>query len=93
MRSEPSAASGDTSRHQRPRFASIESWFNSFKSERVHGLCYTTKEAMKAMSFEYIEVFYKRKRLHLALGYKPPMQFGATGSFWLLRLEQATLPV
>jgi len=27
------------------------------------------------MSFEYIEVFYNRKRLHSTLGYKSPMQF------------------
>ena len=27
------------------------------------------------MSFEYIEVFYNRKRLHSTLGYKPPIQF------------------
>lgn len=30
---------------------------------------------MKAMAFEYIEVFYNRKRLHSTLGYKSPMQF------------------
>lgn len=55
--------------------APTESWFNSFKNERVLGLRYKTKEEMKAMSFEYIEVFYNRKRLHSTLGYKPPMQF------------------
>lgn len=30
---------------------------------------------MKAASFEYIEVFYNRKRQHSTLGYKSPMQF------------------
>ena len=30
---------------------------------------------MKVMAFEYIEVFYNRKRLHSTLGYKSPMQF------------------
>jgi len=29
---------------------------------------------MKATAFEYIEVFYNRKRLHSTLGYKSPMQ-------------------
>ncbi len=51
------------------------SWFNSFKNERVHGLRYTTRSDMTAASFEYIEVFYNRKRLHSTLGYKSPVQF------------------
>ena len=29
---------------------------------------------MKAMAFEYIEVFYNRKRRHSILGYKSPKQ-------------------
>lgn len=52
-----------------------ENWFNSFKNERVHGLCYETKEEMETMSLESTEVFYNRKRLHSTLGYKSPMQF------------------
>jgi len=39
--------------------APTESWFNSFKNERVHGIRYATHADMKAASFEYIEVFYK----------------------------------
>jgi len=30
---------------------------------------------MKTMTFEYIEVFYNRKRLHSTLGYTCPVQF------------------
>jgi len=30
---------------------------------------------MEAQSFEYIEVFYNRKRPHSTLGYKTPTQF------------------
>lgn len=30
---------------------------------------------MKAASFEYIEVFYNRKRQHSTLGYRSPAQF------------------
>jgi transposase InsO family protein len=55
--------------------APTESWFNSFKNERVHGLRYATHDAMKAMSFEYIEVFYNRKRQHSTQGYQSPLQF------------------
>ncbi|MET3134802.1 transposase InsO family protein [Oxalobacteraceae bacterium GrIS 1.11] len=30
---------------------------------------------MKAASFEYIEVFYNRKRQHSTLGYQSPAQY------------------
>jgi putative transposase len=30
---------------------------------------------MKAVSFEYIEVFYNRKRQHSTLGYSSPIQY------------------
>ena len=55
--------------------APTESWFNSFKNERVHGIRYATHADMKAASFEYIEVFYNRKRWHSTLGYRSPSQF------------------
>lgn len=42
--------------------APTESWFNSFKNERVHGFRYATHADIRASSFEYIEVFYNRKR-------------------------------
>ena len=44
--------------------APTESWFNSFKNERVHGYIFEAREEVKAMAFEYIEVFYNRKRIH-----------------------------
>jgi len=55
--------------------APTESWFNSFKNERVHGWRFETREEMTATAFEYIEVFYNRKRLHSTLGYTSPVQF------------------
>ena len=55
--------------------APTESWFNSFKNERVFGERFATRDAMKATAFEYIEVFYNRKRQHSTLGYKSPVQF------------------
>ena len=55
--------------------APTESWFNSFKNERVHGVQYATHADMKAASFESIEVFYNRKRQHSTLGYRSPVQF------------------
>lgn len=55
--------------------APTESWFNSFKNEWVHGVRYATHADMKATAFEYIEVFYNRKRQHSTLGYKSPIRF------------------
>ena len=55
--------------------APTESWFNSFKNERVFGKCFATRDAMKATAFESIKVLYNRKRLHSTLGYTFPMSF------------------
>ena len=55
--------------------APTESWFGGFKNERVYGESFETRDEMKAMAFEYIEVFYNRKRLHSTLGYKSPQQY------------------
>jgi len=68
--------------------APTESWFNSFKNERVHGLRYETRAEMAAMSFEYIEVLYNRKRQHSTLGYKSPMRFL---NDWLITQQQEEL--
>jgi len=40
---------------------------------------------MRAASFEYIEVFYNRKRLHSTLGYRSPVQFL---EHWISRQHQ-----
>lgn len=55
--------------------APTESWFNSFKNERVYGTRYATRDEAIADAFDYIEVFYNRKRLHSTLGYKSPARF------------------
>ncbi len=53
--------------------APTESWFNRFKKERVFGERFLTRAAMKTTAFEYIEVFYNRRRLHASLGYTSPV--------------------
>ena len=55
--------------------APTESFFNSLKNERVHGTKYRTREEAKADLFEYIEMFYNRRRRHSTLGSRSPMQF------------------
>ena len=57
----------------------MESFFNSFKNERVHGTRYETREAAIADAFDYIEPIYNRRRRHSALGYawgNPPIFSG-----------------
>ena len=55
--------------------APTESFFNSFKNERVHGTRYETREEAIADAFDYIEPFYNRKRFHSTLGYASPVKF------------------
>lgn len=54
--------------------APTESFFNSLKNERVHGMRYRTHREAVADLFEYIEVFYNRSRLHSSLGFASPIQ-------------------
>lgn len=42
----------------------------SFKNERFHGVRHATRTEMKAASFEYFEVFYKRTRQCSALNFQ-----------------------
>ena len=55
--------------------AVVESFFKTLKAELVRTVRFNTKEEAKAKLFEYIEVFYNRKRLHSTLGYKSPVEF------------------
>jgi putative transposase len=55
--------------------AAMESWNHSFKVEAVHGEKFKTRDLVKKHVFEYIEVYYNRKRLHSKLGYLSPDLF------------------
>jgi transposase InsO family protein len=55
--------------------APTESFFNSLKNERVHGTSYPTRAEAQVDLFEYIEVFYNRRRRHSTLGYNTPTLF------------------
>ncbi len=67
--------------------APAESWFNRFKNERVFGERFATREAMKAIAVESIEVFENRRRLHATLGYTSPVQYL---DHWREEAQQAT---
>jgi len=55
--------------------APSESFFNSLKNERVHGTTYGTRADAERDLFDYIAVFYNRRRRHSTLGYCSPVQF------------------
>ena len=52
--------------------AVAESFFHTLKTELVHHEDYHTRWEAKRSIFEYIEVFYNRRRLHSHLGYLSP---------------------
>jgi putative transposase len=54
--------------------AVIESFFGTFKQEWAHHHRWTGLADARAGTHDYIEVFYNRKRLHSALGYKTPAE-------------------
>ena len=54
-----------------------ESFFGTLKTELIYHEHYATRAQARASIFEYIEVFYNRKRLHSSLGYKSPEAFEA----------------
>lgn len=55
--------------------AAMESWNHSLKVEAIHGERFITRQAAKDQVFDYIEVYYNRKRLHSRLGYLSPEAF------------------
>ena len=58
--------------------AVMESFWGTLKTELVNHEHYATHEQARTSLFEYIEVFYNRKRLHSSLGYVSPETFEAS---------------
>jgi transposase InsO family protein len=55
--------------------AVTESFFGSVKDECVHRTVYHSREEARRSLFEFLEVFYNRKRRHSSLGYVSPVVF------------------
>ncbi|CDZ80324.1 putative transposase OrfB [Candidatus Rubidus massiliensis] len=55
--------------------AVAESFFHTLKTEHTHFCKYRIREEAKSSIFEYIEVFYNRKRLHSTNGYFSPQEY------------------
>ena len=55
--------------------AVAESFFGSLKNELVYHEDYKTRSEARQSIFEYIEVFYNRKRRHAFLNYMTPVEY------------------
>ena len=55
--------------------APMESFFGSLKTESLHRYKFKTRNEARREIFDYVEVFYNRKRSHSALGFTSPEAF------------------
>ena len=55
--------------------ACVESFFATLKRERVYRRRYVTRREARADLFDYIEIFYNRKRRHSLLGHQSPAEY------------------
>jgi putative transposase len=55
--------------------APMESFFHTLKVEQVHHDDYRTRAQARSALFDYIELFYNRRRSHSHTGYQSPMDF------------------
>jgi transposase InsO family protein len=55
--------------------APMESFFHSMKGEWLNDQNFRTRDQARAAIFDFIEVWYNRRRLHSALGYQAPETF------------------
>lgn len=57
--------------------APAESLWSTLKRELVHARRFVTRDQARDAVFDYIEVFYNRRRLHSSIGYLSPEAFEA----------------
>jgi transposase InsO family protein len=55
--------------------AACESFFATLKTELVHTRAWPTRQAARTAIYEYIEVFYNRRRRHSSLEYLSPSEY------------------
>jgi putative transposase len=54
--------------------AVAESFFSTIKAELIRGRRWRGRLELRSAVFEYIELFYNRRRLHSSLDYRPPIE-------------------
>jgi putative transposase len=52
-----------------------ESFIGTLKVEKIYRCRFRTREQAKREIFEYVEMYYNRKRLHPSLGYMSPFEY------------------
>jgi transposase InsO family protein len=57
--------------------AVVESFFRSLKTEFIYFEDFARRAEAKSKTFEWVEVFYNRQRIHSTLGYKSPVEYEA----------------
>ena len=55
--------------------ACAESFFHTIKIELINGLLYLSREEAKQSIFEYIEMYYNKRRRHSTINYNTPEEF------------------
>nr|WP_230856858.1 IS3 family transposase [Pectobacterium parmentieri] len=53
--------------------AVMESFYRTLKTELMQGKAFVSRELVMNALFDYIEVFYNRRRKHSTLGYQTPV--------------------
>jgi transposase InsO family protein len=54
--------------------AVAESFFATLKNELVHRRQWSSRDELRSAVFEYVEVFYNRRRMHSSLDYRTPTE-------------------
>jgi putative transposase len=60
--------------------APMESFWGKLKQEWLNEQRFKTRNEARAAIFWYIEIYYRRKRLHASNGYKTPEMFTAAAA-------------
>ncbi|KHN49327.1 IS3 family transposase [Pectobacterium fontis] len=55
--------------------AVMESFYHTLKTELMQGKAFSSREQAMNALFDYIEVFYNRRRRHSTLGYQTPVHY------------------
>lgn len=55
--------------------AFVESFFKTLKSDLIYRRSFESEAQLRSAIFEYIEVWYNKKRLHSSLGYRSPVEY------------------